>query len=163
VRRLARQTLQSVPEAAVSAESIGSFLKRHREQKGMSVAEISRDTRIPLKSIHAIEADQFDNLPGEVFTRGFLKSYAVAVGILPAEVLASYDAKRRAFFMTPLPIQAPLRATAEAGGQRFGVAIAFVLMLILFTLALSFVLKPRGRDMPTELSQNTAASVSIKA
>ena len=36
--------------------------------------------------------------------------------------------------------------------RRFGVAIALVLLLILFTLALSIVLKPRGRDMPPELS-----------
>ena len=35
----------------------------------------------------------------------------------------------------------------------FGVAIALVLLLILFTLALSIVLKPRGRDMPPELSE----------
>jgi uncharacterized protein (DUF58 family) len=36
------------------------------------------------------------------------------------------------------------------------VAIAFVLLLILFTLAVSIVLKPRGRDVPPELSQSRA-------
>jgi len=36
------------------------------------------------------------------------------------------------------------------------VAIAFVLLLILFTLALSIVLKPRGDDMPQELSARPA-------
>jgi hypothetical protein len=39
------------------------------------------------------------------------------------------------------------------------VAVAFVLLLILFTLALSIVLKPRGDDMPQELSQRHPAEL----
>ena len=51
-------------------------------------------------------------------------------------------------------MQTPLQAAREGqGGRRFGVAIAFVLLLILLSLALSIVLKPRGHDMPAELSQ----------
>jgi hypothetical protein len=54
--------------------------------------------------------------------------------------------------VTPLPISTPGKAPR---GKRVGVAIAFVLLLILFTLALSIVLKPRGQDMPQELSETT--------
>jgi cytoskeletal protein RodZ len=147
-----------MPEATVSTESVGSFLKRQRETKLMSVAEVSRVTRIPVISLEAIESDHFDDLPGEVFVKGFLKSYAHAVGLIPAEVLARYTASRRVAYVTPLPMQTPLHAAQEKTGRRFGVAIAFVLLLILFTLALSFVLKPRGHDMPLELSQAEAAS-----
>ncbi len=39
----------------------------------MSLAELSRVTRIPVASLEAIESDRFDELPGEVFVRGFLK------------------------------------------------------------------------------------------
>ena len=123
----------------------------------MSVAEVSRATRIPHASLDAIESDHFDDLPGEVFVRGFLKSYALTVGVLPDEVLARYTASRRVAFVTPLPVQTPLQAAREGQGRRFGVAIAFVLLLILLSLALSIVLKPRGRDMPTELSQIVTA------
>jgi cytoskeletal protein RodZ len=132
-------------------ETIGTFLKRSRELKQMSVAEVSRVTRIPVGTVESIESDHFDDLPGEVFVRGFLKAYAQAVGVLPAEVLARYTASRRVAMVTPLPMASPVQAARE-GGRRFGVAIAFVLLLILFTLALSIVLKPRGHDMPTELS-----------
>ena len=45
-----------------------------------------------------------------------------------------------------------------ARSKRYGVALAFVLLLILFTLALSIVLKPRGDDMPQELSRLPASS-----
>ncbi len=136
----------------MSSESIGTYLKRHRDAKAMSLAELSRATRIPTASLEALESDHFDDLPGEVFVRGFLQSYARAVGVLPAEVLARYTASRRIAYVTPLPVQTPLQPSREGQGRRFGVAIAFVLLLILFTLALSIVLKPRGHDMPVELS-----------
>ncbi len=133
----------------VTTESIGDLLKRQRETRRMSLSEVSRVTRIPLPTLEAIENDRYDELPGEVFVRGFLKSYAKAVGIVPDEVLARYAASRRIAFVTPLPAPSPVRVD---GSRRFGVAIAFVLLLILFTLALSFVLKPRGHDLPAELS-----------
>ena len=142
-------------------ESLGSYLKEHRERRGMSTAELSRVTRIPMASLEAIETDRFDELPGEVFVRGFLKAYAQAVTLIPADVLARYTASRRVAYVTPLPVQTPLQAAREGQGRRFGVAIAFVLLLILLSLALSMVLKPRGHDMPTELSQVSASGLNL--
>ena len=147
------------PEETVSTESIGSFLKRQRESKAMSLAEIARTTRIPVGSLYSLELDQFDDLPGEVFVRGFLKAYAVAVGLIPDEVLARYTASRRLAYVTALPLQTQ-HGMAPEGSRRFGVAVAFVLLLILFTLALSIVLKPRGREMPAELSWLGGAACS---
>ena len=77
----------------MSTESIGSFLKRQRELKGMSVAEVSRITRVPVISLEAIESDHFDDLPGEVFVRGFLKSYAHSLGLVPSEIVARYTSQ----------------------------------------------------------------------
>jgi cytoskeletal protein RodZ len=138
--------------------SVGRYLRETREGRRMSIAEIARATRMPASSVERIEADQFDELPGEVFVRGFLKSYAQAVGIPAEEVLARYTASRRVAWVTPLPLPS---ASRPARGRRVGVAIAFVLLLILFTLALSIVLKPRGNDMPQELSRLNADSISV--
>jgi cytoskeletal protein RodZ len=141
----------------LSYESIGTFLRRQRERNQMSVAELARVTRIPVTSLAAIEGDQFDALPGEVFARGFLRSYARAVGVAPEDVLARYGASRRVNLPAPVPVAAPVEAARAGQGRRFGVAIAFVLLLILFTLALSIVLKPRGHDVPLELSSTASA------
>src|SRR6187401_867690 len=134
-------------------ETVGTSLRRQRETKRMSLAEVSRVTRIPLNTLEAIEQDHFDDLPGEVFVKGFLKSYAQTVGLMPDHIVARYTASRRVAMVNPLPVASPVHAAREGQGRRFGVAIALVLLLILFTLALSIVLKPRGRDMPPELSQ----------
>src|SRR5947207_12046534 len=90
-------------------DSIGRYLKRTREERAMSLEEISRATRIPATSIERIEADHFDDLPGEVFVRGFLKAYARAVGLAVDDVLARYTASRRVAWVTPLPVASPVK------------------------------------------------------
>ena len=142
-------------------ESIGTHLKKARTSRRMSLAEVARVTRIPLPTLESIESDHFDDLPGEVFVRGFLKSYAQAVQLVPEDVLARYTSSRRIAYVTPLPVSAPLSVAQEGRGRRFGVAIAFVLLLILFTLAISIVLKPRGHDMPAELSRADVAASHV--
>lgn len=129
--------------------TVGQYLRELREQRKMSVEEVSRATRVPIASVERIETDRFDELPGEVFVRGFLKSYARALNVPADDVLARYTASRRVAWVTPLPISAPSK---PARSRRVGVVVALFLLLILFTLALSIVLKPRGDDMPQELS-----------
>lgn len=146
----------STPERA---STVGALLKRQRESKRMSLAEVSRVTRIPVPSLEAIERDHFDDLPGEVFVRGFLKAYAQALSLSQEEVLARYTAGRRVATVAPIPAQLSVQPPATgSSSRRFGVAIAFVLLLILFTLALSIVLRPRGRDIPPELSQSAGGA-----
>jgi cytoskeletal protein RodZ len=137
------------------------MLKREREARRMSLAEVARATRIPSPTLASIEADRFDDLPGEVFVRGFVKSYAQAVGLVPQEALARYTASRRVAYVTPLPVSSPVQPARRETRGRFGVAIAFVLLLILFTLAISIVLKPRGHDMPPELSYQEVSATNL--
>jgi cytoskeletal protein RodZ len=129
----------------------------------MGLAEVSRVTRIPVATLEAIEQDHFDDLPGEVFVRGFLKSYAQTLGLVPDEIVARYTASRRVAMVTPLPVASPVTAAREGHGRRFGVAIALVVLLILFTLALSIVLKPRGRDLPSELSSAEQPGIALRS
>lgn len=131
-------------------QSIGNHLKNERELKQISLEELSQTTRIPLKMLRHLEADDFDELPGDVFVRGFMKSYARVIGLDPQDVLQRFDtAVAPSADAAPAPIAA---ITPPERGRRFGIAIALVILLILFTLALSVVLRPRHRDTPIELS-----------
>jgi cytoskeletal protein RodZ len=142
--------------------TVGTTLRQTREKKRMSLAEVSRITRIPVSTLESIEQDHFDDLPGEVFVKGFLKSYAQSVGLEADEIVARYTASRRVSTVVPLPVASPVQAARQGQGRRFGVAIALVLLLILFTLAISIVLKPRGRDLPPELSQTTSTGTTFQ-
>jgi cytoskeletal protein RodZ len=130
-------------------ESIGVTLKRERELRQVSIEEMAQTTRIPIRVLQNLEADRMDELPGDVFVRGFVRSYARSLGIDEAPLLARYGALHGAV-ETPAPL--PAIAPPERG-RRYGVTFAVVVLLVLFTLALSVVLRPRHRDLPMELSR----------
>jgi len=73
-----------------SEETIGSFLKRHRQSQGKDLDEIAEKTRIHASTLRAIEEGNPKALPAEVFTRGFIKNYARYLGLDPDEALALY-------------------------------------------------------------------------
>lgn len=67
--------------------SIGSLLRSTREIRNNSLTEASNSTRISVRILTALEADDFATLPAEVFTRGFIKIYADYLGLDPSEIL----------------------------------------------------------------------------
>jgi cytoskeletal protein RodZ len=135
-------------------ESLGVYLQRQRELQQLSLAEIAQTTRIQARVLKQIEEDRFDELPADVFVRGFLRAYARAVGVDESEVIERYDSAYKTETETAVPL---VTVSAPESGRSFGLAIALVILLILFTLALSFVLRPRYRDAPLELSQPSRA------
>lgn len=139
-------------------ESIGQTLRNERQLKQLSLEELAQSTRIPLKSLQQIEASDFAQLPGDVFVRGFVKSYAKALGIESDSLIQRLESDRQA--------QNQLEVVGMAGeperARRVGVAVAMIILLFLFTLALSIVLRPRRHDRPAELSQ-AAPAVMLEA
>jgi cytoskeleton protein RodZ len=73
--------------------TIGSELREAREQRGISLREISERTKIRQSVLRAIESDDFEGLPGSVIMRGFLKLYAREVGLDPDDVGRRYTAQ----------------------------------------------------------------------
>lgn len=78
----------------MNLESFGEELRRHREQRQVSLAAISEATRISEKMLEAIEAGKFSVLP-QAYIRAFIRAYARALDLDPEEVLRRYDAVNR--------------------------------------------------------------------
>lgn len=68
----------------------GADLRHAREQRGLSLDELSRRTKISLKILESLEANQLDKLPEPIFVRGFLRAYAREVGLNPEETVQRY-------------------------------------------------------------------------
>ena len=68
-------------------KSIGLRLQQAREDRGMSVEDVARVTRISRAIIEAIEADDRAALPADVYVRGFSRTIAITVGLDPRELL----------------------------------------------------------------------------
>lgn len=69
---------------------LGSLLKKTREEKGLSIEDIQEETKIRKKYLEAIEENNFDILPGEVYLKVFIKGYAREVGLDYQELLSKY-------------------------------------------------------------------------
>lgn len=72
-------------------ESIGAYLKRQRELRKIGLEEVSHVTKITMKCLAALEADDFGSLPGFVFARGFIRAYARAIGLDADEALLHFE------------------------------------------------------------------------
>ena len=72
----------------------GSDLERAREERGISLDEISSESKVSLRYLRALEAEQFAELPGGVIDRGIVRSYARAVGLDEAIWLERFQQAR---------------------------------------------------------------------
>src|SRR5271155_2916229 len=70
--------------------SFGENLKREREMRGVTLDEISAATRIATRFLQAIENEQWDQLPGGVFNRGFVRAVAHYLGLDEENTVAEY-------------------------------------------------------------------------
>src|SRR5512146_2256996 len=113
-------------EAMNRQEHVGTYLRGKREARGMTVAELSRATKIKESSLVALEEARFDALPARVFVVGWVAAYARAVGADSAEAVALLTAGRPASgvhkigdCMPKVVAKAPV-ADDDRGGRPFG-------------------------------------------
>jgi cytoskeletal protein RodZ len=72
------------------ATTIGEQLRLAREERGIPLREISNQTRISMRYLEYIETNDYKRLPGGIFNKSFVKSYARLVGIDEKEALEGY-------------------------------------------------------------------------
>jgi cytoskeleton protein RodZ len=68
--------------------SIGDTLREQRVRRGLTLDEVSERTRINSRLLKAMEAEEWDKLPGRFFARAFLRQYAAYLGVDPGLVSA---------------------------------------------------------------------------
>jgi cytoskeletal protein RodZ len=85
--------------------TLGEELKRRREERKISLADISEATRIGTRFLKAIEADNYSILPGGIFTRSFIRAYAKQVGLNEDEAVARYQLQVTGQTAEPQPQQ----------------------------------------------------------
>jgi len=72
-------------------ENFGSYLKHERELRGITLEAISGTTKIHIRFLRALENNNFEELPGDVFIKGYIRSYADIIGSDPEETLNVYE------------------------------------------------------------------------
>lgn len=79
------------------SSSIGGRLKEAREKKGMSIKEAAENIQVRAGYLESLEKGDYDNLPADVYTRGFLRKYAEFLELPIQELLDFYRKERQVF------------------------------------------------------------------
>jgi cytoskeletal protein RodZ len=138
----------------METSNFGNLLREARERRSISLAEVAKKTKVSKSSLQMLEAGRLEDLPPEIFVRGFIRSYARTVGLRETEPLGLFDQmldeRRRAeqaMLTTPMVQtidgQAPANAPAEDESPRrgLGLAVFVIIVLLIATITLSLFLR----------------------
>jgi cytoskeleton protein RodZ len=84
-------TAIQTPPHIEALSGCGQRLRASREAAGLTVDDVASQLRMPVKVLHAIEAEQWEQLGAPVFVRGQIRSYARFLGLADAELLGSFN------------------------------------------------------------------------
>jgi cytoskeleton protein RodZ len=70
--------------------AFGARLKQERERRGVTLDEIAQGTKISTRFLRAIEDEHFEQLPGGIFNKGFIRAYARQLGVDEEQAVADY-------------------------------------------------------------------------
>jgi cytoskeletal protein RodZ len=135
--RRAADVRADVGRTAVTAEPAPGLPERlyaARERKGVDLYRAERDTKIRARYLDALERGEWKALPGAVYTKGFLRNYALYLGLDPEDVLRQWRRERGDIRETE-PIAVPKPITAPRQGLSFSPGIIWAVLLTLGVIA----------------------------
>ena len=91
---------------ATGPSDLGTRLRQARERRGISLRQIATSTKISIGVLEALERNDFSKLPGGIFGRAFVRSYAQEVGVDPGQTVEE--------FLASLPSESPSPASHAA-------------------------------------------------
>src|SRR6478735_2323332 len=113
--------------------TVGERLREARESRGLTLAQVAGETRIPQRHLQTIEAGDFAALPARTYAISFSRNYARMVGLdqdeIAAEVRAELDAQDPAPRLRPAGFEPgdPARVPSRALGWVSAIAVVLVL------------------------------------
>jgi cytoskeletal protein RodZ len=154
-----------------TGDHFGSSLRDARENRALSLGDIAASTKVPRGSLELIESGDLEGLPADVFVRGFIRSYAKAVGINEVQPLSQFDRALRARSeaaraQSALPVVDPKiaglasvpanetdtedQSTDQSTRRGLGLAVFVIILLLIATITLSLLLRrppPSGEGL----------------
>ncbi len=129
------------------ALGFGEELRRERQIRGISLEEISSATKISIRLLTALEDSDVGRLPAPAFTRGFIRAYALHVGIDPDEKVNAYLADLAG---ESKEAAAPKKARPRSRffRSRRGTTSMMVVVVAGVLLVLGFIGSPHRRERP---------------
>jgi cytoskeletal protein RodZ len=161
--RTLRVPAAELEDDATVGPALPDRLAAARERKGVDLTRAERDTKIRARYLSALERGDYRELPGAVYTKGFLRNYAIYLGLDPEDVLHQWRRERgdqaspAALIVPPRPIAEPSRPLIFSPSVI--VAALMTVGVVAFGVYLSVQLLRYAK--PPELSVTTPAQAVI--
>jgi len=151
--------------------NFGTFLREERERRQVSLSTIAQSTKLSVSSLKLMEAGKLDDLPPDVFVRGFIRSYAKSIGISSSEPLGLLDQvlseRRRSAelpilaprmnrmnhrlpvekpVMVGMPAEMPVEDDGQTPRRGIGLAVFVIIVLLIATITLSLFLRQQPQS-----------------
>jgi cytoskeletal protein RodZ len=143
--------------------SLGEKLRQAREERGISLTEVAEQTRISPHYLESIERDDYRPLPGGIFNKGFVKSFAKFVNVDEQEALADYSrliAANETGEDADLKVYRPEVLTDDRSGSMIPTIIMAAVILGIITAGILFLLNYLQNRPETEVSNTPVNSNS---
>ena len=142
----------------------GGKLRLARERRGVSLRQIAASTKISVAALEALERNDVSKLPGGIFSRAFVRSYAVEVGLDPDETVREFlERFQGAAVSAPsAPASIPDEESNFESQQRIaGVVLKLLLVSVpLIVVLLYFTLRSRPARLASAITQSPAGSAA---
>jgi cytoskeletal protein RodZ len=125
---------------------LGTVLRTAREARFIDLARVERDTKIRVRYLSALERGDYRDLPGSVYTRGFLRNYGLYLGLDPEYLIDLYRLESGTGVERP-SMPASRRPMAARQGRSLVVSPGAIAAAILTVLVLAFVVYLVGEFM----------------
>lgn len=128
---------------------VGSVLRKARHRRQVALSEVEAATRIRVRFLQAIEGEEWDALPGGVYTRGFIRAYASFLGLDGERLAEDYrrdveGAGASRDSAAELAAVAASTATGSPGGRRSFPRLGWVAGAAVALVAVLAILSPWG-------------------
>ena len=100
----------------VESLTLGEKLRKIRSERRINLNEVSKITKIQVKYLEYLENGEYDKLPPQVYVKGFLRSYAVYLGISEKGLIRAYERERG--------IQSNIRKDTEMDSERTPIRVS---------------------------------------
>ena len=122
-----------MPAGVTRPSELPERLYAARERKGVDLYRAERDTKIRARYLAALERGEYRELPGDVYTKGFLRNYALYLGLDPEEIVGQWRRERGDTAPAKPVITVPQPIAQPRPGLQFspGVVVAALLTILI--------------------------------
>jgi cytoskeletal protein RodZ len=114
-----------------AAHKLGDVLRAAREARGVDLARVERDTKIRARYLAALETGEYRDLPGAVYTKGFLRNYGAYLGLDAEYLIDLYRLESSSTLVDRPTVPTPPRPISTRRGRAFVVTPGAVVAALL--------------------------------